>query len=121
MTLNPATIVRTWVQGATLSETLVATDADGNPIDLTGYAGRMEVRSLPKDDPDSSALVTATVTVTDAASGVFNYSISSAQSSSISSMTYAELWSDLELYTTADADVIKPFVIRWKMKAEYTA
>lgn len=35
-----------WTRGATAEEEFVYTDADGNPIDLTDYEARMQVRTL---------------------------------------------------------------------------
>lgn len=44
MTTRPATVNFHLYQHATFSETQVLRDADDNPIDLTGYRARMQVR-----------------------------------------------------------------------------
>ena len=81
----------------------------------------MEVRNLDREVTGSTVLVTATVTVTVPATGTYKYTITPTQSSSVSSLTYKMMVSDIELYTAADADVLKPVRIDWAMLPEVTA
>jgi len=120
MTASPICLDRDWIQGATLTETFQLLDADGNPIDLTGYSGRMEVRNLTREQTGSVVIVTASVTVSVPATGTYKYTVTPTQSAGVSSITYQSLVSDIELYTAADADVLKPVRINWTMLPEVT-
>lgn len=115
MTLTPATIALSWVQGARNRFTLQlwADAAQTIPFDLTGYAARSEVRNLPADYDESLVLTTPTVTVLDATNGLIEFDSPASESSAISSLVYPRLYSSVEIYTSGDADVQRPLNIRF--------
>jgi hypothetical protein len=46
MSRTPANYSMTWVRGATVEDSFEYTDSAGDPIDLTGYEARMQVRTV---------------------------------------------------------------------------
>lgn len=71
-------------QGATLDETATIQDDIGNPFDLTGFTGRMQIRNLFADETSSTALATAAVTISSPPTlGQVNYQLTATQTQAI--------------------------------------
>ena len=102
-------------QGATLDFELAYKDSDDNPIDLTGYQGRMQIRpSVGSDtvyitlssslDPDGTGLnFSGSDSLNPPTSGTIGIFIS-ANSSSL--LNFSEAVYDLELATGSDYPVV---------------
>lgn len=121
MTLAPASFNKTWVQGATLSYEFQLTSG-GSPVDITGYTGRAQVRDKVADDPASVVVVASTanrIVFNDPANGKFKVEFTEAESESVDSTVYSQLFCDPELIAPS-GDVEKHLVIVFSMKAEYT-
>jgi hypothetical protein len=91
-------------KGATFGLTITYKDASGNPVDLTGWTVRMQVRETPAD---SSPILTSeggspTIVMTKNSSGVITVSISAATTSLIEVPT---AYYDIEAQETATSVV----------------
>lgn len=67
-------------QGATFSLQLTFADGNGDPIDLTGYAGAAEVRT---SYDAATPVATLSVAVTDPTNGVMTLSLTAAQTAAL--------------------------------------
>jgi hypothetical protein len=97
-------------QGASFSLDVTYTDSAGAAVDLTGYSGRGQIRLTAQS---ATALTALTVAITDAAAGEVNISLAASALVGNASITglsfddYTLAVYDVELYTAADADVIR--------------
>ena len=97
-------------QGASFSMDVTYLDSAGDPVDLTGYSGRGQIRLTAQT---ATTLASFTVTITDAAAGEVSISLPASAlvgNAAITGTSYSDKTSavyDIELYTAADADVIR--------------
>jgi hypothetical protein len=97
----------TGVQGSTWTLAITLTDSGSNAIDLTGYTARAQIR---KTYATTTITKSFTCTIDAPLTGVINLSMSASDTSAItcgktsteSASTYVY---DIEVYTTADAEV----------------
>ena len=105
----PAAVYRMHVeQGATFAITTTLTDEAGDPVDLTGYSGRGKIRSAT-----GTAMANFTVTITDAPAGEVSITlpagalVGSPDITGVAYNEYTTAYYDIELYTAADASVLR--------------
>lgn len=97
-------------QGASFSMDVTYLDSAGDPVDLTGYSGRGQIRLTAQT---ATTLASFTVTITAAAAGEVSISLPASAlvgNAAITGTSYSDKTSavyDIELYTAADADVIR--------------
>jgi len=96
-------------QGATFTMDATYTTDGTTPIPLTGYSGRGQIRASAVD---TTVLASFTITIPNPANGVVHCVIDADDTALIptTGTNYAKLsnyYYDIELYTTADADVIR--------------
>ena len=101
-------------QGEKFSLSVTVQYEDGTAFDLTNYSIRGKVK---KNYKSTSVIATFTGTVTSAVDGEFEISLSSAITAAIAAGRYTY---DVELYTTADADVIQIIGGRFTLIPEIT-
>jgi hypothetical protein len=106
-------------QGATYAQDFRYKDSAGNPVDLTGYAGRMQIRPNKESttvylalssslNPDGTGIYfTGANNIYPSSSGTIGIFISSCTSSLLN---FTEAYYDLEIYTNTDNC---PYVIRF--------
>lgn len=104
-------------QGATLKLDIAYKDSNGNPIDLTGYSGRMQFRPAVESttvyltlssslNPDGTGLnFSGSSNLLPPASGTIGVVISSCTSSAL---TFSEAYYDLEIYSGSSC----PYTVR---------
>jgi hypothetical protein len=97
-------------QGASFALDITYADSAGDAIDLTGYSGRGQIRLTAQT---GTTLASFTVTVTDAEAGEVSVTLPASALSGNAAITgtthddYTEAVYDIELYTAADANVIR--------------
>ena len=79
--IRPATYTLVIPQRATLEETITL-EADGNPVDLTGY---QVIAQIWKDEKRRTKIADLTVTFTDRVGGTFKLSLTRAETRAITS------------------------------------
>jgi hypothetical protein len=95
-------------QGATFALAVTLTDENGDAVDLTGYSGRGQIRSAT-----GAAMASFTVTVTDAPAGEVSITlpasalVGSQYITGVAYNDYTTAYYDIELYTAADASVLR--------------
>ena len=77
-------------QGANFKPSIIWKDANGNPVDLTGYTAKMQVRKEPADTSYLIELSTANsrISIPTPANGTIEFNISSADTLGLASGTY---------------------------------
>jgi hypothetical protein len=97
-------------QGASYALDVTYADAAGDPIDLTGYSGRGQIRLTAQT---GTALASFTVQVTDAEAGEVTVTLPASAlvgNAAITGTTHDDFTNavyDIELYTAQDANVIR--------------
>lgn len=97
-------------QGASFALDLTYADSAGDPIDLTGYSGRGQIRLTAQTN---TTLASFAVTITDAVAGEVTVTLSAsalvgnAAIVGLAHDDYTHAVYDIELYTAQDADVIR--------------
>jgi hypothetical protein len=96
-------------QGATFSLVATLTSDGTTPVDLTGYTGRGKIKTAAYD---STAVATFAITIPSPATGAVNIVLTPTQTAAIEATGagYSDVtnyYYDVELYTAADADVIR--------------
>jgi hypothetical protein len=101
MTIQPGKYNLTIVQGATLEEAITWQDAQGNPIDLTGYTARAQARQNYEDATPFMNLTTENGgIILGGANGQIKLSLNASATAAITAET--GMW-DLELVTASGA------------------
>lgn len=88
-------------QGSTFSHNFVLKDASNTVIDISGYSSRGQIRA---EYTDANADINLTTLITDAANGVVNISLTSAQTKDLTAQRYVY---DVELINTTDDSVTR--------------
>ena len=97
-------------QGASFELVVTYQDSAGDPIDLTGYSGRGQIRTTAAA---ASTIASFSVGITDPTAGEVTITLAAAAlvgSAVITGTSYSDRTQavyDVELYTAADANVIR--------------
>lgn len=101
-------------QGATFSKTLTLKDVDDNPLNLTGYIGRGQIRENPTS---SDLLASFVVTFPTPTSGVVKWVLPASQSRDIDVSTLKQGFSAMTCYydlEIEDADGVVTRILQGK-------
>lgn len=105
-------------QGSTWLLQVVYQDPNGDPIDLTGFSGEMQLRSQAQDAQPALTLSTANGDITiDGPNGVINVAATSAQTEAVDEGPY---YYDLEVRDIASDEVSRIIQGQIVVSAEVT-
>lgn len=96
--INPARHHLTIYQGSIFEKAFKLTNAENEPLDLTGYTARMQVRPYPGRDPVYINLVAADITI-EGSQGRISFGLDADQTAALD---FDEAHFDLELLPAGD-------------------